>query len=317
VFTIPDKGEGDSNIQSQFFQEDLEVLVEGLNGLNCVLSGCAVTGGADMTPEVAKGAVLSNGTLYPIAAGTVTIGTADSSNPRIDLVVVNSSGALAVRAGTAAAAPKPPARSTNDVVLASVYVPAGDTAIATSQISDRRVMVTQGPITLAKVTTAVTINTTNTIQTLLSCTLPSGLFLAGRQLRVRLSGNYLQNQATGTTWTFTISYGGTTMFADATASAAQDADRGGWYLDLTLNASANAAQQLNGVVTFQTPGTKTAPTSGTAGDLAVTTSVDAAIRGSASVDSDAGDRVFKVEVTMSVSNANVETVMDAATVELL
>lgn len=46
AWTIPDKDEGDNNIQSVLFQEALEVLVEGISGKNCVLRGLAVTGGA-------------------------------------------------------------------------------------------------------------------------------------------------------------------------------------------------------------------------------------------------------------------------------
>src|SRR3990172_7004755 len=139
-WTIPDKGEGDNDIQSILFQEYLECLVAGINGIDWVLSGLAVTGGVDMTPAVAKGAVLSNKTMFAVAAADVTITTADATNPRLDLIVVTSAGALAVRAGTPAAAPKPPARTANDVIIAVVYVPAGDTAIATSQIKDMRVM---------------------------------------------------------------------------------------------------------------------------------------------------------------------------------
>jgi hypothetical protein len=93
-----------------------------------------------MTPAVAAGAVISNRVRYKVAGADVTIGTADGTHPRIDLIVVTSSGALAVRAGTAAATPKPPARTANDVVLAAVYVPASDTTIATSQITDLRVI---------------------------------------------------------------------------------------------------------------------------------------------------------------------------------
>ena len=58
MWSIPDKGEGDSDIQSVLFQEYLDVLVEGISGKNCVLSGCAITGGADMMPSVAKGATV-------------------------------------------------------------------------------------------------------------------------------------------------------------------------------------------------------------------------------------------------------------------
>src|SRR5687767_9790708 len=109
MWTIPDKGEGQDNRQSTMFQEYLDVLVDGIRGLNCVLSGCAVTaqGSPDMTCAVEKGAILTNGNLKAVTAGNVTITTADSTNPRIDLVVVDSSGVKQVRAGTAAAHPKP------------------------------------------------------------------------------------------------------------------------------------------------------------------------------------------------------------------
>lgn len=140
AWTIPDKGEGDSNLQSVLFQEYLDVLVAGLAGTDCVLSGCDVTGGADMTPAVASGVVISNGAWFAVTGADVTISTADATNPRLDLIVVDSSGALAVRAGTASATPKPPARTAHDVVLAVVYVPASDTTIGSSQITDLRVI---------------------------------------------------------------------------------------------------------------------------------------------------------------------------------
>jgi len=140
AWTIPDKGEGDNDIQSIAFQEHLDILVDGIGGRNCVIEGCAVTGGADMTPAVASGIVISNGVRFVVAGADVTVTTADGTHPRIDLIVVTSAGALAVRAGTAAAAPKPPARTSNDVVLAAVYVPASDTSIETTKLTDMRVM---------------------------------------------------------------------------------------------------------------------------------------------------------------------------------
>lgn len=316
-FTIPDKGEGDNDIQSILFQEQLEILVAGIQGLDCVVSGCAVTGGADMTPAVAKGAVLSNGTLFAIAAADVTITAADGTHPRIDLIVVTSAGALAVRAGTAAAAPKPPARTANDVVLAAVYVPATDTTIATTQITDMRVIRDRN-MTLKRTTSAVTFNTTAAIQTYFTITLPSGLFLAGRQLRVTCGGHYLFNSGTPQL-TLTISYNGTAMFADSTATITLDADRGAWFLDLVLNASANNAQQLNGILLFTGHNsTRIPPTSGTAGQMHMgEPGMSSPLRGTAAVDSDAGDRAFTVQFTMSVSHANNEMSMDFGTAVLL
>lgn len=145
AFTIPDKGEGANDIQSILFQEHLDILVDGIGGLTGVLSGCAVTaqGSPDMTVAVAAGTVRSLGHWFAVTAGNATIGTADGTNPRIDLVVVTSSGAKAVRAGTAAAAPKPPVRTAGDVALAAIYVPASDTTIGSNQITDARAIIPQ------------------------------------------------------------------------------------------------------------------------------------------------------------------------------
>ena len=76
MFTIVDKGEGQSDIQSILFQEHFDILVAGIDGLDCVLSGlaCTAQGSPDMTVAVAKGAVLSNGIMYAVAAANATIG---------------------------------------------------------------------------------------------------------------------------------------------------------------------------------------------------------------------------------------------------
>ena len=324
AFTIPDKGEGDNDLQSILFQEDLEVLVAGIAGIDCVLSGLDVTGGADMTPAVAKGAVLSNRTMFAVAAADVTITTADATNPRIDLIVVNSSGALAVRAGTPAAAPKPPARTANDVVIASVYVPANDTAIATSQIKDRRVF-PQYPICIYKTTAAETTNTTAAAIEALNkansgVTIPSGLFLAGRILRVRLHGNMLLNSGTSTA-RLAILYGGTTMFSDISAASVNDTDRRPFWLDFCLVAQGNSDQALGGHTQIPDITTaSTAPTTGLGDAWGIGTAnqeTQTAFSGSAAVDSDAADRLLSVQVTFSVSNSAVELVVEGATVELL
>lgn len=140
-FTIPDKGEGANDLQSVFFQEYLDVLVAGISGIDYVSSGLAVTaqGVPDMTVAVAAGVAISNGVSFTVAGANGTITAAHATLPRLDLVVITSAGAIAVRAGTAAAAPKPAARTANDVVIAVVYVPAADTTIAANQITDLRV----------------------------------------------------------------------------------------------------------------------------------------------------------------------------------
>lgn len=322
AFSLPDFGEGVDNIQSLMFQEYLETLIDGISGKNCVLSGLAVTGGADMTPAVAKGSVLSNGVMFAVAAADVTISAADGTNPRIDLIVVTSAGALAVRAGTPAALSslKPPARTANDVVIAAVYVPASDTAIASNQITDLRVIREQGPICIYKTTTAETTNTTAAAIEALNkansgVTIPDGLFLAGRKLRVRIGGNMLLNSGTSTV-RIVIAYGGTTMFSDISGASVNDADRVAWFLDFEINAQANNDQNLSGVLCMGIIAAKTNPTTGI-GDAWSTAYNIGAVQGSAAVDSDAADRKLSVQITFSVSNAANELVVETATVEII
>ncbi len=321
-WTIPDKGEGDNDLQSILFQEYLEVLVEGINGKNCVLSGCQVTGGADMTPEVAKGAVLSNGTLFAVAAATATIGAADPTDPRIDLVVINASGALAVRAGTAAPAPKPPARTTNDVVLAAVYVPAGDTSIESTKITDMRLVREQGPIVIHKETASKSQANSNASFSIFNnaLSIPNGLFLAGRQLRVRAFGNVLHNSATAMTLTVTISFGGTNIFSDATASygTTADADRQPWYLDFTITAQANNNQRMGGFFSAQGPTITNLVGIGDIGvDEILANAPIGSVTGGVAIDADAANRALDIVFTMSSANAAHEWVCQGITVELI
>ena len=83
-----------------------------------------------------------------MASGNVTIGAADGSNPRFDLVVANNAGTKSVIAGTASTNPVFPTTGLLDgedriqyAVLASVYVPANDAEINSNQITDKRTMI--------------------------------------------------------------------------------------------------------------------------------------------------------------------------------
>lgn len=320
AFTIPDQGEGDNDLQSVLYQEDIEILVAGMQGVDCVLSGLAMTGGSDLTPDVAKGAVLTNGVLKAIAAASVTVTAADPTNPRIDLVVVNSSGALAVRAGTPAAAPKPPARTANDVVLYQVYVPAADTTIAQAQLIDRRVPAPRVTL-LYKTTTAETTNTTSGAVHILDKTnsgvvIPSGLLSAGKILRCRIGGDMLMNSGTPT-GTLAIAYGGTTMFQDVTSTGwTADSDRRAFFIEFDLSAESLTVQRLAGTYAFQGAAGYTASANGL-GDIGGTSEQVGPIFGVAAVDSDAANRTLTVTFTMSVSNLADEIRVTTATLELI
>jgi hypothetical protein len=315
MWTIPDQNEPAHDTQAILFQEYLDVLVAGMSGVDCVLSGCAVTPNTLLVLDVAKGAVLSNRTLFPVTAGTVNIGTADITNPRIDLVVADSAGTKAVRAGTAAANPKPPARSANDVVLAVVYVPALDATIAANQIVDQRVSPPR-PTTIQKVTTNTATNTTAAAVTVLTITLPNGLLTTGNMIEFDVGGTLLLNSGTPTI-TLTLAYGGTTLFADASAASTNDADRLAWRVSGTLTSEAAADQKLNGVCDISLVGAKTLPTTGRAGDF-VATNLSFPFAGAlGTVNSDTADRTFTVQWTMSVSNAADEVDVEYSFVKLI
>lgn len=322
-YTTPDKGEGANDIQSILFQEDLEIIQAGAQGIDCVLYGCAVddAGSPDMSPAVGYGVVLTNGVMKVVAAGTATIGTADATNPRIDLVVINSSGSIAVRAGTAAAAPKPPARTANDVVLAQVYVPANDTTIANAQIIDKRVFRKNGPLCIYRTTSTETTNTTTSAINVLDKTnsgvaIGRGLFLQGKKLRVRCGGNILCN-ATTPTIKIEVLFGTSVVFSDTTAATTNDADRLGWFIEFDMTAATDASQTYAGTIHLSPIAAKTAPTTGI-GDIGSSACFITPFRGApTSKDCSAGDNTLQVTITLSVSSASNEVVTDTATIEML
>lgn len=148
-FSIPDKGTALSDIQSVWFQEYIDVLMAGLSGSNHVISGCAVSAGTGMQLSVVSGKVKTNDIAKVVSAATPSISAADVTYPRLDYVFADSTGAVSIRAGTAATNPKPPTKASTDVVLAVVYVPANATAIAANQIVDLRVIKNGGKHTIS------------------------------------------------------------------------------------------------------------------------------------------------------------------------
>lgn len=116
---------------------------------------------AGMSVKVATGWAAIIGTIqanmgayvaYNDAQTTLTVTTADPTNPRIDRVVVTVrdayySGAyndviFQVLAGTPAGSPVAPAIPDNSISLATIAVGAGVTSITTANITDTRVAVT-------------------------------------------------------------------------------------------------------------------------------------------------------------------------------
>ena len=147
MYTIPDQGEGASNVQSICFQDDLENAINSPYLGTFVKSGLAVTANAALSVAVAAGVCYSQGIRYPVLANaTLMIAAADLTNPRIDMIVVTTAGVLAVRQGVAVAfttttTPKPLNLTLGDVALAQVFVAALDTALAAGDVVDKRLIV--------------------------------------------------------------------------------------------------------------------------------------------------------------------------------
>ena len=116
-------------------------IIAAAGGTGVVGTGCAVTAQAtpNMTVAVAAGTIAVLSAQAAVTSGNVTVGAADATNPRIDLIVSSSAGVKSCVAGVAAAVPCMPNIPAASVALAEIYVPAAATAITTSMIRDLRV----------------------------------------------------------------------------------------------------------------------------------------------------------------------------------
>lgn len=139
TFGIPNKADATYIRQAGGFSADIDTISAALAG-DGVLSGLGVQaqGTPDMTVAVAAGLVRIGGYFAWYVGGNVTIATADSTNPRIDIIVIDRNGAVSRTGGTAAAYPVPPAVPANSLQLAQVYVPAATTTITNPMIVDKR-----------------------------------------------------------------------------------------------------------------------------------------------------------------------------------
>lgn len=152
-FSIPNIGDAAFDAQSEPDSVDLDILAAAIAG-NGVLSGGDVSaqGTPDMTVAVSAGTVSVNGVLRVLAEDpALSLSAAHSTLDRFDLVVASPDGlggyVPAVIEGVESDAPVFAAFDPStggatpvdgDVVLAAVYVPAGETAIEDANIVDKR-----------------------------------------------------------------------------------------------------------------------------------------------------------------------------------
>jgi hypothetical protein len=143
AFTWPNAADAAFAAQARLFQTDIDILVVGMRGVGIIDDGCAVTpsGAADHKVNVAGGvAAFGTSGSISVTAGQVTLSVPDSSQPRVDLVWVNSTGTLGKTDGVAAAKPVPPALPASTAALAMVHSPAvGGATVASTWVTDKRV----------------------------------------------------------------------------------------------------------------------------------------------------------------------------------
>lgn len=109
-----------------------------------VVSGCAVTAQASPTAyvDVASGEVISNGFYYSVSSGSIDLTAGTAGSARFDIVVIDSSGTLTKRLGTAGVNPTFADLQSGDVFLAAVYRAAGTSdTVTSSRIIDKRIFV--------------------------------------------------------------------------------------------------------------------------------------------------------------------------------
>lgn len=140
--TIPNQSAAGNVVQSHLYQADVDKWVAGIGGRG-VLFGAQVTQttpSSSMAVSVAAGAIVIGQTYYPVSATTVTVTTADNTNPRLDIIVVGTNGVPTVVTGTAAKNPEKPGIPANTVMIGSLFVGKGAAAITTINITDNRVI---------------------------------------------------------------------------------------------------------------------------------------------------------------------------------
>ena len=140
---LPNEADAFNANQAEPDSVDFEILLLAYQRTG-VISGCAVSESspAAQTVDVALGEVVETGEQITVSAQAgVAVSAADGTNPRFDLITLNSAGTVVVTAGTAAAQPVMPAVPATSIPLATLFIAASDNTHANNQINDKRVLV--------------------------------------------------------------------------------------------------------------------------------------------------------------------------------
>jgi hypothetical protein len=104
---------------------------------------------------------------------------------------------------------------------------------------------------------SATTDVTNTVTetTIFTFSVPANTLDTTRMLRLTTFGDYLNNNATGSSLTWRIKFGGTTVFADAISVSATSATRRPWCLQVWLASNnGTSSQSMSGTFLCGTAG---------------------------------------------------------------
>lgn len=175
------------------------------------------------------------------------------------------------------------------------------------------VMPAPSPYTLDRKQTLITVANTVTETSVYSFTVPAFTVGQDQALRVRVTGDMLNNQATARTFTWRIKLGVTTLWGSAVLNlSAAVATRRVWVIDVLIsNINATNVQALIGLILTGSP---TAPTIAGVGD-GIGGSVGV-IYGDSAIDMTA-DALLDVTVQMGNANALADMRMKSALLEVV
>ena len=242
-----------------------------------------------VTPDVNGTLVLLVGDAVQTINGTTNQITISGTNPTQTVAIANNAilpgtASLTVPMGTTAQRPGSPTdamlRYNSDLDNIEYY---------------RSVTWVQSSGVIAKSVVTTTLTTTGG-GNILSITIPGGLLTTTNALRIKSAGTWANTSGANRTVTPTISYGGTTMWADTSASLATG-NTIGWSLDLILASNNSAtAQSVNGVILLGSTGTVT---TGITGNLGTATLTGTAILTGTSAVNSATNQTLTISVAFS------------------
>jgi hypothetical protein len=141
-----------STRQDLFTENDPNIIRQGIKGYG-VYSGLAPTAGAGLNIAIAAGSAYFDTVKVTKATSTNVLIATGVTNPRRDIIVMDSAGTISVVQGTAAAVtvsgtdtkfqtftPYPPPCPANSILIAEIYVAVGAASFAASDILDKRVL---------------------------------------------------------------------------------------------------------------------------------------------------------------------------------